>query len=183
MNGASLDPQHQEQLAALTERVARSAGQIEDLLDIVDRLSDTGVLAGAKAILDEFDDSFNAALRPDLMALVANGMTLLGTVAQLPYEPLFNLAMEVPPAAAEAYPRFAGRTEGVGTKEALEALRSPEIAALLDVLRTLARSQMAGAVPTGPAAPTAPKRTEDTPLRAHPARRAVAAAWKAIRGS
>lgn len=59
---------------------------------------------GMNAILDEFDENFSALTRPDVMAMVANLMMLLGLLGQLPYEGGFKLAMGAPPAIDRPIP-------------------------------------------------------------------------------
>jgi uncharacterized protein YjgD (DUF1641 family) len=136
-----LTPEEQAALERLERRLARSAGQVEQALEMVERLADSGLLAGVNSILAEFDESFSALTRPDVMTMVANLMMLLGTLGQLPYEGGFKLAMDAPEAIAKAYPRFLERTEPMKLREAIEILRSPDVAAALELLVAVLGSQ------------------------------------------
>ena len=78
---------------------------------MLERLADSGLLAGINSGLEEFDDNFSALTRPDVMTMVANLMMLLGLLRQLPYEGGFKLAMGAPEVIGDAYPRFRDRTE------------------------------------------------------------------------
>jgi uncharacterized protein YjgD (DUF1641 family) len=128
-------------LERLQVRLARNAGAIEQALDLVENLADSGVLAGANGVIEDFDENFSALTRPDLMTMVSNLMMLLGTLGQLPYEGGFRLAMEGAPAIGEAYPRFRDRTEPLSMREAVTILRSPDVAAALEMLVSVLRTQ------------------------------------------
>ncbi len=108
---------------------------------MVERLADSGVLAGMNAFLGEFDENFSALTRPDVMTMVANLMMLVGTLGQVPYEGGFKLAMDGPAAIEEAYPRFRERTEPMGLREAIRIMRSPEVAAAMEFMVSVLRSQ------------------------------------------
>lgn len=136
-----LTPDEREVLTRLQKRVARDAAQIEQGLDLIERLADSGVLAGANSFVGEFDENFSALTRPDVMTMVANLMMLLGLLGQLPYEGGFKLAMDAPPAIAEAYPRFRERREPMRLREAIEIMRSPDVAAALEMFVNVLRSQ------------------------------------------
>ncbi len=128
-------------LARLEKRLAQNASQIEQALDMVERLADSGLLAGMNATLEDFDENFSAFTRPDLMTMVSNLMMLLGTLGQIPYEGGFKLAMDGPEAIREAYPSFRDRTEPMKLREAIEILRSPDVAAAMQLMVAVLRSQ------------------------------------------
>jgi uncharacterized protein YjgD (DUF1641 family) len=136
-----LTPDERARLERLEKRIAASADNIEQALDFVDRLADSGVLAGMTAGLEEFDENFSAMTRPDVMTMVANIMMLLGLLSQLPYEGGFKLAMDGPEAIERAYPRFRERTEPMHVREAIEILRSADVAAALELMVAVLRSQ------------------------------------------
>jgi uncharacterized protein YjgD (DUF1641 family) len=138
---SSLTPEERVRLERLEKRLAAGADEIEQALDLVERLADSGVLAGINAGLEEFDENFSALTRPDVMTMVANLMMLLGLLGQLPYEGGFRLAMDAPEAIGEAYPRFRERREPMRLREAVEILRSPDVAAALELMVTVLRSQ------------------------------------------
>jgi uncharacterized protein YjgD (DUF1641 family) len=136
-----LTPGERARLERLQKRLAASADNIEQALDLVDRLADSGVLAGVTAGLEEFDENFSAMTRPDVMTMVANMMMLLGLLSQLPYEGGFKLAMDGPEAIERAYPRFRERSEPMRMREAVEIMRSPDVAAALELMVAVLRSQ------------------------------------------
>jgi uncharacterized protein YjgD (DUF1641 family) len=138
---APLTPAEQAALQRLQRRLARSAGEVEQLIDLAERLADSGLLAGANEFAGEFDESFSALTRPDVMTMVANLMMLLGLLGQLPYEGGFKLAMDGPAAIERAYPRFRERSEPMSAREALQVLRSPDVAAAVEALMAVLRSQ------------------------------------------
>jgi uncharacterized protein YjgD (DUF1641 family) len=136
-----LTPDERATLVRLERRLARDADEIEQGLDLLRRLADSGALAGANSFVGEFDENFSALTRPDLMTMISNLMMLLGLLGQLPYEGGFKLAMDGPPAIAEAYPRFRERTEPMKLREAIEIIRSPDVAAALELLVSVVGSQ------------------------------------------
>jgi uncharacterized protein YjgD (DUF1641 family) len=136
-----LTPEEQRALQRVQARIARNADAIEQGLETIELLAGSGALAGLNAFLDEFDDNFSAATRPELMSMVANGMMLLGLLSELRYAPFFDLAMNAPAVMNEAYPRFRRRTERLGVREALGLMRSPEVAAALELMVAILRAQ------------------------------------------
>jgi uncharacterized protein YjgD (DUF1641 family) len=139
--GQPLSPEELAALERLQARLARNAPAIEQALDLLENLADSGVLAGANGFVEEFDENFSALTRPDVMTMVTNLMMLLGTLGQVPYEGGFKLAMDGPEAISEAYPRFRERTEPMGLREAVRVLRSPEVAAAIEMMVAVLRSQ------------------------------------------
>lgn len=133
-SGSSLTAAERRQLDRLLVRIARNADAIEQGLVAVERAADAGLLAGLNAVLDEFDENFSATTRPEFMGMVANGMMLLGALSQIEYEPFFRTAMRLPPAVNEAWPTFRDRSERLSIRETISLLRSPEMAALLELL-------------------------------------------------
>lgn len=136
-----LTPEEEAALQRLRKRLAGNAGEVDQVLDLLERLADSGVLAGVDSFLGEFDENFSALTRPDLMTMIANLMMLMGLLGQLPYEGGFKLAMDGPQAIGEAYPRFRERREPMKMREAVEILRSPDVAAALEMMVTVLRSQ------------------------------------------
>ncbi|HZC99638.1 MAG TPA: hypothetical protein VFA46_05445 [Actinomycetes bacterium] len=154
-----LTPEQQQQtLERLRARIVQNADAIDQVLDTVELLAGSGVLAGLNAVLDEFDDNFSAATRPELMSMAANAMMLMGVLSQLRYEPFFDLAMQTPAVMNEAYPRFRRRTERLGLREAVNLLRSPEVAGALELLVSVLRAQRGKADHTAPPLPRTPGR-------------------------
>ncbi len=153
-----LTAEERRTLNGLLRRVAQNAGAVEQVLDTVEHLGDSGMLAGLNATLAEFDDNFNAAMRPELMSMVANMMMLMGLLSEVRYEPFFDLAMNAPSAMNEAYPRFKARDEKLKLREAIELFRSPEMASALELLVAVMRAQRNGAGATTPPLPRTPGR-------------------------
>lgn len=122
----------------LLAKLAEHQDAVEQLLEVVGRLHRSGLLAAVDGVLEEFDEQFSAATRPELMTLVANLMMLLGALGQVRYEPLFRLALYAAQAANERLAQ--PRTRPLGLGEAWRLVRSPEVAQLLEVLVAALRS-------------------------------------------
>jgi uncharacterized protein YjgD (DUF1641 family) len=144
-----LTPEDRRAVDRLLVRIARNTEAIEQVLDTVELLGSSGAIAGLNAALDEFDDNFSAATRPELMSMIANGMMLLGMLSELRYQPFFDLAMHAPAVMNEAYPRFRQRRDKLGLREAIDLLRSPEIAGALELLVAVLRAQRGAQQDTG----------------------------------
>ena len=140
-DNAPLTAEERAALERLQKRLAANAEQVEQALEMVEHLADSGVLAGMNSMLAEFDENFSALTRPDVMTMVANLMMLLGLLGQVPYEGGFKLAMDGPPAIRDAYPRFRERSEPMKLREAIEILRSPDVAAAMELMVAVLRSQ------------------------------------------
>jgi uncharacterized protein YjgD (DUF1641 family) len=136
-----LSPEERAALERLQKRLAGNATEVEQALDLLELLAESGILAGVNSFLAEFDENFSALTRPDLMTMVANLMMLMGFLGQIPYEGGFKLAMDGPEAIGEAYPRFRERREPMRMREAIEILRSPDVAAALEMMIAVLRSQ------------------------------------------
>jgi uncharacterized protein YjgD (DUF1641 family) len=156
--GQRLTPEQEETMRRLQARIVRDADAIEQLLDTVELLAGSGVLAGLNAVLDEFDDNFSATTRPELMGMVANAMMLMGVLSQLQYQPFFDLAMRAPAVMNEAYPRFRQRTRRLGLREAITLMRSPEMAGALELLVSVLRAQRGTVDQAAPPLPRTPGR-------------------------
>lgn len=112
-------PEQQERLVRLVERIVERADAIEQLLETVELLATSGLLSGINAVLDEFDETFSAINRPELMGMVANVMMLLGLLSQLLYEPFFPFFCAHAPTVETGADLFGihGRTTGGGEHE------------------------------------------------------------------
>lgn len=132
--GPVLTPAEREAADRLLARVARSREGIEQTLDLVDYLTESGVLAAASGFFEDFDENFSAVTRPDLMTMAANLMMILGALGQVDYRPFFDLVMQCAPAFNEAYPAYRERTEKLTLHEAVSLLRTPEMAGALEML-------------------------------------------------
>lgn len=136
-----LTAEEQEALDRVLVRLAENADGVEAMIDLAGHLSRSGVLAGLQAGLEDLDENFSAAMRPELMGMVANVMMLLGLMSQMSYEPFFDLAMRTAPELDEGYRRFQAREERLGLREAVELMRTPEVAALLQTMVAVLRAQ------------------------------------------
>ncbi|MDR7414982.1 MAG: hypothetical protein QN193_10835 [Armatimonadota bacterium] len=127
-------------LDRMLEKLGEHADAVVQFLEVLGKLHRTGLLAVVDGVLEEFDEVFNAATRPELMTMVANLMMLLGAVGQVRYEPFFRAAMHAPQAVNEKLDTLVGRSRPLRLMEAWDLLRSPEVAAALEVLVTALRA-------------------------------------------
>jgi uncharacterized protein YjgD (DUF1641 family) len=140
-----LTVEEREALDRLLVRVAENADGVEQAIELAGHLARSGILAGFQAGLEDLDENFSAAMRPELMGMVSNLMMLLGLLSQLSYEPFFDLATRTPPALDDGYRRFQERREKLSPREAMALMRSPEVAAALETMVAVLRAQRRGA--------------------------------------
>ncbi|MDQ7828581.1 MAG: hypothetical protein QN158_07215 [Armatimonadota bacterium] len=138
MGEVSVRDVDRQALDRVLAKLAEHADAVEQLLDVVGRLQRSGLLAAVDGVMEEFDEQFSAATRPELMTLVANAMMLLGVLGQVRYEPLFRLALYAAQAANEKLAQ--PRTRPMRVREVWQALRSPEVAQALEVLLAALRA-------------------------------------------
>lgn len=136
----AMSPAEREAVDQLLARAVRSRDSIEQALDFLDHLVDSGNLAAVGGFLEDFDENFGAITRPDLMTLIANLMMVMGALSRIDYAPFFSIAMKTPDSVNAAYPAFEERTEKLQLGEAMRLLRSPEIAGALEMLVAVLRS-------------------------------------------
>ncbi len=127
-----------EALDRLLAKLAQHEDALEQLLEVVARLQRTGLLAALEGVLEDFDEQFSAATRPEFMTLVANLMMLAGALGQVRYEPLFRLGLYAAQAANEKLAR--PRTRPLSLGEVWRMVRSPEVAQALEVLLAALRA-------------------------------------------
>jgi len=121
-------------LPRAAETPRRHAEAVEAFVEILGKLHRAGLLAAVDGVLEEFDEQFSAATRPELMTMVANFMMLLGTVGQVRYEPFFRAAMYAPQAVNEALERLDRKPKTLGVRELWALLHNPQVAAAVEVL-------------------------------------------------
>lgn len=135
----------EHRIESLLERISDAAPALEQLLEVVERLAESGVLAGANAVLEDWDDLFSAMTRPDGMTLVANLMMLMGAMSQVRYDAMFDVAMRLPDAVNEGLEKARDRTKPLGTFEMLRMLRSPGMAGAMEMAGTVVQKMHEGA--------------------------------------
>jgi len=133
-------PADREAVQHMLARIARSRASIEQVLDLVDHLADSGNLAAVDGFFRDFNETFNAATRPDLMTMIANVMMVVGALGQIDYDPFFALAMRTPTAVNAEYAKFATREQRLSLREAFDVIRRPEVAGALQLVAAVLRS-------------------------------------------
>ena len=135
----------ERRIESLLERISDAAPALEQVLEVVERLAESGVLAGANAVLEDWDDVFSALTRPDGMTLMANLMMLMGALSQVRYDAMFDAAMRLPDAVNDGLEAARERDRPLGTLELLRMLRSPGMAGAMDMASTVVERMHAGA--------------------------------------
>ena len=135
----------EDRVEALMDRLADAAPALEQLVDVAEGLASSGVLAGIGATLDEWDENFSAATRPEGMTLAANLMMLMGALSQIRYDAMFDVAMRLPDALNDGLEEAAKRDGPMGMLELLRLMRSPGMAGVLTMASTVLEEMHEGA--------------------------------------
>ena len=72
-----MEDEKAERLAKLLEKLVEHGEELEDVLETLARMRETGMLAAVKALADSFEEGFNYLMRPEFMASIGNMMMLL----------------------------------------------------------------------------------------------------------
>ena len=135
---SGLSPEKAEKLSRILEKLADNADAVEDILDTLSKLKETGILAGLSALAESFEEGFNYLIRPEVMGSAGNMMMLLYFMSKLDHAMLFETANNMPPCISKAYEEIKNTPRRkAGFFELLDLMRSPEIYAMLKAMRSM----------------------------------------------
>ncbi len=126
-------------LADLMATLSQNADGLIALLTLAGELKEKGLLAGMSAVVEAYDELFNAMARPEMMKAMGNMMMLVYMLSQLDHGMLMQLAEAMPRCSKEAMEEMKNTSKGMGFKELIDFMRSPEMAALLKAAARLSR--------------------------------------------
>jgi len=136
----SLPEEKAEKLTKLLERLADSSEAIEDLLTTIDKLKDTGLLAGLKALSESFEEGFNYMIKPELLGSIGNMMMLIYFLSKLDHSKVYEFADKVPECLNKAYEEFKNSEDKkAGLFELIKIMRSPEFFSMLKAMQKVLR--------------------------------------------
>ncbi len=131
-----------EKLAKLLEKLVDNADAVDDVIDTLAKIRETGILAGANAIAEGFEEGFNYLMRPELISSLGNMMMLLYLVGSLDNAMVYELASKLPPRLSKAYEEFKQKPRRkAGFFELLSLMRSPELFAMLKAVSKIASNK------------------------------------------
>ncbi len=123
-----------KKLAELIKMVSENMDAFKQAIELVKQLKETGALASILALTEISDETFNAITRPDFMTSIANGMMLLYMLSQFNHGLLMNMAETLPKCTEGALKEMKETEKGMGIRELLSLMRSPEMAAMMKAM-------------------------------------------------
>ena len=131
----SLPEEKAKDLEAIVEKIVQNREAIEQLLDVIEKLKETGVLSAISALAEGFEEGFNSVVKPELMASIANAMMFLWLLGSLDHEMLFSLASRLPKAMEEARKEFElAKKQKPSILKLIRAFKNPQTFTLLKAL-------------------------------------------------
>jgi len=128
-----------KKLAELIKLLSENMDAFKQAIELVSQLKETGALASLLALTEISDETFNAITRPDFMTSIANGMMLLYMLSQFNHGLLMNMAETMPRCSEAALNELKKTEKGMGIRELLSLMRSPEMAAMMKAMITAVR--------------------------------------------
>ncbi len=135
---SGLPEEKAEKLAKLLEKLADNADALEQLLDTLEKMKDTGLLAGVSALAESFEEGFNYLMRPELMGAMGNMMMLIYFISKLNHPMIYEVAENTPPCIEKAWEEFKKTPEKkAGFFELLDLMRSPEFYGMMRAMKAM----------------------------------------------
>ncbi len=128
-----------KKLADLMATLSQNADGLIALLALAGELKEKGILASMGAVVEAYDELFNAMARPEMMKAMGNMMMLVYMLSQLDHGMLMQLAESMPKCSKAAMDEMKNASKGMGFKELMDFMRSPEMAALLKAAARFSR--------------------------------------------
>lgn len=138
-----MEAPREEKLLKLLDLLEENYEAIETAIKLVAALKRSGMLDAMLEIAERSDEIFNAAVRAELMKSLGNMMMLVYMLGQLDNFKLMMLAESLPKCVEEAE-KAAGKGGGMGIRELLRVMTSPEMAAALRAFQASMKCFMGG---------------------------------------
>jgi uncharacterized protein YjgD (DUF1641 family) len=126
-------------LADALVELSRNADALAEALALLRALKESGALATLKGLLEAGDELFNAAARPEVMKSLGNAMMLVYMLSLFDNALLMRMAESLPRCVEESVEAMEKTGKGMGIRDLLTVMRSPEMAALLNAMMALSR--------------------------------------------
>ncbi|GEM_PF-777161 len=126
-------------LADVLVELSKNANALAEALSLLKALKDSGAMATLKALLEAGDELFNAMARPEIMKSLGNAMMLVYMLSLLDNALLMRVAESMPKCFEESFKAMESTDKGMGIRDLLSLMRSPEMAALLNAMVAMSR--------------------------------------------
>jgi len=133
-----LSPEKSEKLMRLLELLAEKSEVVENMIKILEGISNIGAAELVETLNENTDLVFNLISKKEVIAMLGNLMMLLYLVSNLNHAQIAELAEKTPKCVEKSYEEFKKYPEKkMSLFEMLNIIRSPEFAALLKALMNL----------------------------------------------
>ena len=123
-----------EKLIKLLELVEENYEALATTIELVAALKKSGLLDMLVQLADMGDELFNAMAKPEVMKMVGNLMMLGYILSQIDQSLLVKAAEKMPVCINTALGEAAKTERGMGIRDLLKTMTSPEMAAMLNAL-------------------------------------------------
>jgi uncharacterized protein YjgD (DUF1641 family) len=135
-----IDEKEKEKIEDIIKTLIENKDAIKDIIEIVQKLQESGILSAVSGLLEGFEEGFNSIVKPELMGSVANAMMLVWMIGNLNHQILFELAQKLPEGMKKATEEFSqAQKEKPSIFKMLKLMKSPEFYAAIKSLHTIIR--------------------------------------------
>ncbi|GBD04042.1 hypothetical protein HRbin19_01348 [bacterium HR19] len=92
-----------KKISELFKKIAENKDSIETVLDVIEKLRETGLLAAISALAEGAEEGFNSVAKPELMASIANAMIVFWMLGNMSHPMLFEVAQKLPYALNKSF--------------------------------------------------------------------------------
>ncbi|GBF09414.1 hypothetical protein apy_11390 [Aeropyrum pernix] len=123
-----------EKILKLLELVEENYDALATTIELVAALKKSGTLDALLQLAEMGDEIFNSLARPEVMKMIGNLMMMGYMLSQIDQPLLMKAAEKMPVCMNTALQEAAATEKGMGIRELLKTMTSPEMAALLKAL-------------------------------------------------
>jgi|UPI0003B5610A Uncharacterized conserved protein len=135
-----IDEKEKEKIEDIIKTLIENKDAIKDIIEIVQKLQESGILSAVSGLLEGFEEGFNSIVKPEIMGSVANAMMLVWLIGNLNHQLLFELAQKLPEGMKKATEEFSqAQKEKPSIFKMLKLMKSPEFYAAIKSLHTMIR--------------------------------------------
>ncbi len=130
-----MEHQHQEEkIIKLVELLEENYEAISTAIELLAAMKKSGLLDFMLQLAEMGDEIFNAMARPEVMKMVGNMMMLGYMLSQIDQSLLVKAAEKMPVCMNKALEEAAKTEKGMGIRDLMRAMTSPEMAAMMRLM-------------------------------------------------
>ncbi|MCE4604618.1 MAG: hypothetical protein F7B20_06615 [Aeropyrum sp.] len=130
-----MEHHHQEEkIIKLVELLEENYEAISTAIELLAAMKKSGLLDFMLQLAEMGDEIFNAMARPEVMKMVGNMMMLGYMLSQIDQSLLVKAAEKMPVCMNKALEEAAKTEKGMGIRDLMRAMTSPEMAAMMRLM-------------------------------------------------